>query len=303
MSSHPIRSTAARVTVCLAMIVSLVFSFAPPAEAQLPVTGTADFRNAPRLVPGSYVDRIVTGDSAWYSVMYTNGTPYEFSVDFQGGSPAGLNLSTSFVAPTLTTIDGPAPSLAGSGLEYPAGSTNVWFIKVSLETSGQVGVEYPIVLTVSGIETVGTEDCGATPGCTLNDELDAATAELAELRGSAEAARAAETTARVQADIDSFRGFRDASDAVLPSVQSRLNRAEATMADLCNPDPFCDPFPDAGTTTPLLGWVLGLAAIIGGGYLASKKFSAADENAATEVDPKPKDKKSSKKSLKKAAKA
>lgn len=258
-----------------ALLVALMVSFVPPADAQAPVTGTADFRNAPLVTPGSYTDRIVTGDSAWYAVVYTNDTPYEFSVDFQGSGAEGLDLTASFVAPTLATVDGPAVALAGSG-SYPVGSTNVWFVKVTLETSGQVGVEYPIVLTVAGIESVGTEDCSTDASCTLDDELAATTTELEELRSSAEVVRAAETTDRVEAEIENLIGFRDSANALLPGAQSRLNRAEASMADLCNPDPFCDPIPNPGSSTPLLGWVVGLAALAGGGYLFSKKLGSAD---------------------------
>lgn len=271
-----------RAIASLTVAIAVVFSLVPVADAQRPVTGTADFRNAPLLTPGEYTDRIVTGDSAWYAVMYANGTPYEFAVDFQGSGGGGLTLSASFVAPTLTTVDGPADVVAGPGVHYPAGTTNVWFIKVSLETTGQVGVEHPIILRLGGVESVGIEDCTVTPGCTLDEELAAATAELDELRGSAEAVRASETTTRVQAEIDNVASFRDSAEALLPAAQSRLNQAEATMADLCNPDAFCDPFPDAGTTTPLLGWVVGLAALGGGAYLFFRKLGASD---TAEADP------------------
>ena len=81
------RHLAMSVMALLVIVVSAVGSFSPGAQAQTGVTGTADFRNAPRLSPGSYVDRIVTGDSAWYSIIYTNSTPYKFEVDFQGGRP------------------------------------------------------------------------------------------------------------------------------------------------------------------------------------------------------------------------
>lgn len=280
-----IHARLAQIAATVALAVVLMISFAPIAAAQIPVTGTADFRNAPLLTPGTYTDRIVTGDSAWYAVMYANGTPYEFSVDFQGAGASDLSLTTSFVAPTLTTVDGPAATVSGSGVEYPAGSTNVWFVKVSLETSGQIGVDYPIELTVSGVESVGTEDCSATPGCALDDEWATAMAQLDQARASAEAARSAETTAQVQAEIDNLTGFRDSAQALLPTAESRLNRAEAAMADLCNPDPFCDPFPDAGSSTPLLGWIVGLAALVGGGYLFSNKRSTTDETELAAAAP------------------
>lgn len=42
------------------------------AQDRVAVEGTADFRNPPTLGPGSYSDRMVSGESIWYGVLYTN---------------------------------------------------------------------------------------------------------------------------------------------------------------------------------------------------------------------------------------
>ncbi|MBT6445395.1 MAG: hypothetical protein HOK58_10470, partial [Acidimicrobiaceae bacterium] len=93
------------VLTALIAIVTAVGPWSPTADAQAVVVGSADFRNAPQLPPGQYVDRIVTGDTAWYSIIYTNNTPYNFDVAFQDSPPdRGVDLSVSLVAPTLTTV-------------------------------------------------------------------------------------------------------------------------------------------------------------------------------------------------------
>ena len=268
------RHVAMSVFALLVLVLSAVGSFSPEAQAQTGVTGTADFRNAPQLSPGSYVDRIVTGDSAWYSIIYTNSTPYEFEVDFQGVDPGpGFDLNVSFVAPTLMIVDGPAGLVDGNGVEYPAGHTNVWFLKVSLETSDQVGVNYPIVIRVDGVQTVSIEACGDIDGCVLDHEYAAILVALAEANADLEAARSQETLAAVEAEIENLRGFSESASTLAPAAQARLARAEAVMAELCAPVSICDEFPDPGSKTPLFGWVFGLAALGFGGFRVFKKLT------------------------------
>ena len=271
------RRLAVALVAIVAAIATTLGSFVPVAQAQTQVVGTADFRNAPQLPPGQYLDRIVTGDSAWYAIIYTNDTPYEFSVDFQGAAPTrGVDLSVSFVAPTLTTVDGPSSLVAGSGVAYPAGHTNVWFLKVSLATSDQVGVEYPVVISVDGVQSVGIEDCADVADCTLDDEYAAINVELAQARAELEEARAQETLASVQAEIENLQGFADTSATLGPAARARLVQAEARMAELCAPDPICEEFPDPGTKTPIVGWAIGLAALGFGAFRAFKKFTGDD---------------------------
>lgn len=270
-----VRTSVAAFVAFLALVLSVGVSFIPQAHAQESVVGTADFRNAPQLVPGSYVDRIVTGDSAWYSVVYTNGTPYQFEVDFQGVDPGrGFDLNVSFVAPTLTTVDGPGQIVDGSGVNYPAGHTNVWFLKVSLDTSDQIGIEYPITISVAGVQNEGVDDCGDVAGCVLDDDYAAVNVALAEAQAELEQAQSQETLAAVQSEIENIRGFIETSDTLAPAAEARLARAEATMAELCAPEVMCDEFPPAGTTTPLIGWVLGLGALGFGAFRAFKKITA-----------------------------
>ena len=266
----------------LLITVTTVGSFSPSADAQAAVVGSADFRNAPQLPPGQYVDRIVTGDTAWYSIIYTNDTPYSFDVAFQGQGPGrGVDLSVSFVAPTLTTVDGPAAVVSGGGVTYPAGHTNVWFLKVSLATSDQIGVEYPIVLTVDGVQAVGTKDCTDIDGCTLDDEYACMNVALAQANAELEQARSQETLVSIQKQIENSRGFAESADTLGPAAQARLARAESTMAQLCAPDPMCDEFPNPGTKTPIIGWILGLAVLGFGAFRAVKKLTTEPTEKAT----------------------
>lgn len=274
----------ATLLVLLAIVGAAIVSFVPVAGAQAEVVGSADFRNAPQLPPGQYLDRIVTGDTAWYAVIYTNNTPYEFEVLFQGQDPgSAVDLTVSFVAPTLATIDGPSSLVSGNGVEYPAGHTNVWFLKVSLATTGQAGVEYPVQIFVNGVQTAGIEDCADIADCALDDEYAAVNVALAEAQAEVEIFRAQETTAAVEAEIENLKGFAESSDTFAPAAEARLAQAEATMADLCAPEPMCDEFPDPGSKTPILGWAVGLAALALGLYRAVKRFGKDPD--AEEVKP------------------
>ena len=275
--NSPIRSAVTLLVISLALLAPLAV-FIPTASAQTTVVGSADFRNAPQLPPGQYVDRIVTGDTAWYAVIYTNSTPYRFEVSFQGNAPAGVDLSASFVAPTLTTVDGPAQVVEGNGVEYPAGHTNVWFLKVSLNTSSQIGVEYPIVINVEGVQTLGVEPCADDPDCELDDEYAAINVALAEAEAELEQLRAAETTDAVQAEIENIRGFQESADSLGPRAQARLAQLEAQLAEKCAPEPDCEEFPDPGSKTPIIGWIIGFAAIALGVRKAVKKLRQ-DPNA------------------------
>lgn len=272
--------------VLLAALVGLSATFVPQAVGQGSVVGSADFRNAPQLLPGEYVDRIVTGDTAWYSVIYTNNTPYEFEVSFRGVDPGrDATLSVSFVAPTLTTVNGPSRLVTGSGVEYPAGHTNVWFLKVSLSTTGQAGLEYPILIRATGIQSVGTEPCADTPGCSLDDEYASNNVALADATAALETLRAQETLERVESELENLRGFAESDETVGPAALARLGRAEATLAGLCAPDPTCDEFPDPGSKTPLVGWIFGLAALGLGAYRAFKRFTKQPTDEAAKPPP------------------
>ncbi|MGY9082282.1 MAG: hypothetical protein ACKVK3_06735 [Acidimicrobiales bacterium] len=280
------RNLVMSVMALLILVVSAVGSFGPDAHAQGQTIGTADFRNAPQLTPGSYLDRIVTGDSAWYSVIYTNGTPYEFEVDFQGANPGtGFDLTLSFVAPTLTTVDGPAAVVIGNGVDYPAGHTNVWFLKVSLETSNQNGVEYPIIVSVDGVQSASLEACSDIDDCVLDDDYAAINVALAEATAGLEIARSQEKAAAVEAEIENLRGFAESAGTLAPAAQSRLVQAEAIMAQMCAPLTLCDEFPDPGSKTPVIGWIFGLGALAFGGFRVFKKLTTEPTEPTEPISP------------------
>lgn len=271
-------------TIVLAAVALSLLALPATVDAQASVTGAADFRSAPQLPPGTYTDRIVTGDSAWYAITYTNNTPYRFEVDFVGEGPGqGVDLTVALVAPTLTVVDGPSRIVEGSGAEYPLGHTNTWFLRVSLATTSQVGIEFPVSISVEGVAPEGTEPCAEVPGCTLDEEYAAVNVAIAEVEAEIEARGARESRAAVEAEIENAKSFAETSAQLRPGIDSRLAAAEARMAELCAPDPLCDEFPDQGSRTPLLGWVIGLAALAFGIRRAIKRLTSDpsdDESAA-----------------------
>jgi len=281
---NPLRRAMGALALLSLLVTLAVGSGAPTADAQQRVVGAADFRGAPQLVPGQYQDTIVTGDNAWYSLVYTNNTPYKFDVSFAGAAPGDAELVATFVAPTLSNVSGPSASIDGRGVEYPSGHTNVWFLKVSLMSSGQAGIEYPIIISVDGVLNETIEPCREVPGCTLDtefaaltDELDLAKANLAELR-------AQETTENVTAEIQNLKGFIETSDLLTPKAQARQARAEATMARLCDPDPICTEFPQPAPRPVVLGLILGFGALGLGGYRALNRFRNAPEDGESKPD-------------------
>jgi len=277
---------AATIVALLTLFMSSLTGFMPHADAQEPIVGTADFRNAPLLANGSYTDRIVTGDSAWYSVSYINDDDYQFDVSLRGvtpGSTPELDLTISFVAPTFATVDGPAASLDGPGFEYSVGDTNIWFLKVSLETTGQAGIAFAIEITVDGVQSVGAERCDEIDTCTLDQELRRLNGELAQATSDLDDVRAGDTLEAVERELDNLDGFVQSAQLKGPEAQSRLLSAQNTMASLCAPEQTCEEFPDPGTKTPLIGWVVGLAVLGLGIFRALKQLRSS--RPPTEEDP------------------
>ncbi len=135
------------------------------------------------------------------------------------------------------------------------------------------------------MQSVGTDPCNDTPGCTLDEEYANNNVDLAEARAALDELRAQETTASVEAEIDNLRGFAQVSDEFGPAAQARLAQAEAKLADLCAPESTCDEFPDPGSKTPLFGWIIGLAALGFGIYRAMKRLGKGPEKKAAAPPP------------------
>jgi len=235
---------------------------APSAHAQTSVTGTADFRNAPQLIPGQYRDLVVSGDSAWYSVLYTNDDPYRFEVSIDGAAPSDVEVNVSFVAPTLDAIDGPSALVDGGGVTYPLGHTNVWFLQVSLDTTGQLGLEFPIRLSVEGVQDLSVEPCPDIPGCDLDEQLADINVAIADAQNELERIDPLNTAEAVEREMIGLRQSADSAATITrPMAESRLAQAEARIAQLCGSDNDCDEFPQPPGKTPLLGLIVGLAAL------------------------------------------
>ena len=282
------------------LIGAMLMMFATPLTAwalqPIEVVGTADFRDPPALMSGQYSDTIVTGDTVWYAILYTNNTPYRFEVSLPGvdlGAQNELTLEASFIGPTLGSVGESAALVAGPGAAYNSGDTNVWYIKVALETTGRLGVEYRLMLDIEGAEATGFDDCTKMPECTLDDELALINeqagqleADLADLieRGSATVA---------QIEIDELHRQVNTSATQLIEAEAGLAGAEARLAQLCAPSATCETFPDPGTTTSPLAWALGALVLAGGARAIVKRLrqkmqkgeSEADSDAAGLVQP------------------
>lgn len=278
------------ISVLVTLVVTLAAT-AVRADAQTPVEGAADFRNAPLLPPGQFVDEIVTGESVWYALIYTNDTPYRFEVslpDVDLEADDELTLEARFVGPTFETVGRSGTVVEGSGLRYPSGHTNVWFLVVTLSSSGEENVPYDLVIdVVEGVQDAGLEDCADVAGCTYEADLQRAQAEFDAVQAEFDAAAALEQQVRVEAEISNLTGFLETSESLRPAVEARLKPLEEKMAELCAPEPTCTTFPEQPGKTSVVGLGIGSLALIGGASRAYRRYNAPDEP----VEPKPKPKK------------
>ncbi len=258
---------AALLTALFTLLVVLV---APGsvAEAQdrVEVEGTADFRNPPTLGPGAYSDRMVSGESIWYGVLYTNNEDFRFAVSFAEPAAAAdsdLTLEIALIGPTLGQAGSADPVIIGSA-SYDGGETNLWYLEVRLESDGVLGLEYEIHIDVEGVEENKINDCTETPECTLDVELEGVNAEIVELEEDIGELENAESPDVVQGDIDELR-------VDLQDAENQASTQRDEIALLCAPETDCTELPELDPVTP--GWALalgGLLLLVGLGALGAK---------------------------------
>ncbi len=252
--------------VILAAATALVVLFGGPSamaqDERIETEGSADFRNPPILVSGSYSDTIVTGETVWYSVVYTNNTPYRIEVslaDVDLESQDELTLTADFIGPTLGTL-GSGTVIEGPGASYDGGTTNVWYVSVDLATTGQLGSEHRLNLDLEGFSSSRLEYCDDLPDCVAADELQAIQNEIARLEDELAALDTTDSQDVIEDEIAALRA-REAAAA------AELQTAESEIAELCQPDTTCDAIPEPSSSTPVWATALGVIALIGGGVV------------------------------------
>jgi hypothetical protein len=168
------------------------------------VEGAADFRTAPRLESGQYRAAIVTGESIWFALQYTNSFPLiiEGSLDAapsttndDGSTTASrpraaepvddLEFGIELVAPNLESATTDPKRIEFRGT-YDQGSVNRWFIRVKLDTNGQLGVERSFVLKVDGANDARFGACDELDDCDAPKRLRQADARLAKAQAGRE---------------------------------------------------------------------------------------------------------------------
>jgi hypothetical protein len=255
-----------RRTVNLALMgLFLALATAGPARAQdrEETEGTSDFRDPPMLVPGSYSDTIVSGESVWYAVLYTNDVEFRIEVDLVDvdlDAQDELTLTANFISPTLGG-SGSGRLLEGS-TGYSAGGTNVWYIEVDLATSGRLGVEHQLSLDIDGFSSDRLERC-ELPDCTAADDLAAIETEIAQIEENLAALDDTDAQEVVEEEIADLEQRQ--ADA-----RQEESLANDEIAAHCAPEPDCDTLPEPGSSTPL--WALlvsGAILLSGAGVLAT----------------------------------
>lgn len=257
----------------------------PSADAQerAETEGSADFRNPPILTDGSYADTIVTGETVWYSVIYTNNTPYRITValaDVDVETNDELTLTANFVGPTLSSLRS-GTVVEGPGASYDGGVTNVWYVSVSLDTTGQLGREHELLLDLEGFSSSRLEFCEDLPDCTASADLQALQDELVRVEEQLAALGEADSSEVIEAEIDELRTRRDAAASAVQAAETEvadlearsadaaaeLQAAEAEAAEICPPGTPCDPAGESSSSTPAWAIVVGVLALLGGGAL------------------------------------
>ncbi len=251
--------------VILVGVLSLLFT--SPAAAQDDVTGSADYRNPPQLTDGLYRDTIVTGEAVWYAVLYRNNDDLDVTVDLADvdlESQDELTLSAQLIGPTLSGAGSRGLNVGGQW-SYNGGEINLWYVEVSLETTGRLGVEHDLVIGVSGTLDLDLGICDPSDGCTLIDDIAAVDAEIVTAQAQIDDLGSRETSEIVAGEIA-------AAEAQAASVRQEDGSNEAAIAELCDPDATCTEVPiTSSTPTGLL--VLGVLAIAGGLGFLGWRFS------------------------------
>ncbi len=264
-----IRGTEAMMVLSIVAVSIVAFTIGgSPVAAQEreEVTGTADFRNPPRLENGNYSDTIVSGESLWYEVLYTNDTQFEFSVgleDVDVEARDELSLVANFVGPTLGSVES-GVELAGSA-SYTGGDTNVWYLEVVLETTGRRGLQHTLLIDVDGVESSTFETCPDDPACTLDEDLAALDNELVDLEQ--------ETAELVAVSGEELQAEIDALEAQATAVDAETSTLAGKIAELCHPEPDCEAIASPSQPPLWAMFVGGVTLLAGLGFLVNRVAS------------------------------
>jgi len=287
---------AALVLLAIAPIFVVVSAGSLAAQDVTEVDGTPDFRSPPFLGNGTFSDTIVAGEAVWYAVIYTNDAPYQIEVDVPGvdlDSNDDLELETSFISPTLGAAQTGTTLLRGTAFLTGGGpETQAWFIKIALNTTGRLGVQYDVVFTIDGVEDTGIDSCLDDPGCTLDEDLAALDSELEQIRSSIDLIESAEAEGddggleALQQEADRLQSELTSGESALASVEQRTQSAESETASslediaaICAPEADCVEPPPLGSSTSTLGLVLGGLVLIAGVALLGLRFWKASQGA------------------------
>ena len=298
-----------RIGRLLALCLSLGGFFAVPhapttvlAQEAIETEGTTDYRNPPILDNGVYRDTVVTGEAVWYAVVYTNDVPFRFEVTLPGVDPDvadELTVDVSFVGPTLGSVDR-GELLLGSA-STNAGDTNVWYLVVSLATTGQLGLAYEVELSIEGVQPSRFETCDEIPGCDLDDQLAELDAELADLEAELDAienppeANEAETgaaadvvdgaaeidgeIAELEAEAVSLNDAIEATETRSATASTEAAAAESEVVELCGEGADCVALTPDDPTTPVWAWALGVLVLLAGlallGFAAIRRLATS----------------------------
>ena len=275
-------------TILLTSIAIAVVGPVPTASAQdtTAVVGSADFRSPPQLVDGLYEDSIVTGETVWYSVMYSNETPYRFEVSLPDLDPNdGLAAELTLFRPNLEPQGKRASLIESSGSTHDASHTNLWYLTVDFGDDAAPGVAHRVLIEVAGVESTTLTDCSTSSECTFDQELASLVGDLATVEDALAEFDGIERTGDVEREIENLNGFLETAETLRPQRDARLATAESSLAAMCAPEPVCDA-PNAGSAAPIWALGLGLLALLGGGYKAVNRLRPKDEEEEEE-EPRP----------------
>lgn len=255
-----------RLTALLAGVAAVAAVTVLPAAAQdpTPIEGAADFRTAPIIGPGTYVETLVTGEHVWYSSLYTERETVSFEAALVGvDDPADVDvvITSSFVPPVLdpcVTDDASAwqASCFTFGGAGGGGHGELWYLTVGLETDGRQGRVFNLQFTIEGINDPGGDPCGVD--CPLDEELAELDAEYERLQAEVDGTATDEGEAVADPADD---GDAQALAEQRARLEQDMESLSAEIAVLCGPrvDDCDEPAPQ-GAEIPITA--LGVSALV-----------------------------------------
>jgi len=243
-------------------IVLLVFVLGvAPADSQAlqssATTGGHDWRSAPSIESGEYLQLVPTGASRWYRLTYRAGARYRIGIVLTDEN-SSLTARAQLFNPDLIAVTRAEPQHDGTAT-FRSTEEATWFLRIDVQTGERHGEPVEVRLTLDSGEATDRLDCRQAQGCALDDQLREVLEETAQVRSTTDAVSGQDSTRDVQASIDLTQRELTELTRQRARAESDLTAANTAIAELCAPNPTCTTRASQAST-PWWAWLAGIAA-------------------------------------------